>query len=102
MTTTTLPTKEALADYFVATLKDWLTPEEWSAMRKRNRLYGDGSKSCASHEFCDANMAMHEAFVACGCDPEKQWGGDYAASDEFTVLWGAAWEHAMPRLTANG
>lgn len=52
-----------LAQEFSAVLKSWLTPYKIKQINKRNkteayRVYN----SCASHDYCDANMAMDAAF----------------------------------------
>lgn len=55
---------DKLATAFVATLREWLTPVEFAAVRIANagfRRRGD-LNICASHDVCDANMAMLEAF----------------------------------------
>jgi Tfp pilus assembly protein PilV len=52
---------------------------------------------CASHDFCDANGVMAEAFAACGvktfvdCSPEESEGPEYAAAVD---LWNRAWDAA--------
>jgi hypothetical protein len=49
-----------IAKAFAAVLRDWLTADQWAEMQARNVDYSDGV--CASHDFCDANEAMAEAF----------------------------------------
>jgi len=80
---------------FCNVLRAWLTPVEMSKVIVRNRAWAlEGDKSaCATHDFCDANMAMDEAFkrvLGRGClliedcvsDDEKQ---------ADTNLWNEAW-----------
>lgn len=51
----------ALARAFSRKLAAWLNAEELATVRDRNAsLYPAGS--CASHDFCDANEAMEQAF----------------------------------------
>lgn len=52
-----------LAIAFAAKLHEWLSPEEMKEAIARNAASAD-PLVCASHDFCDANMAMAEAFEA--------------------------------------
>lgn len=56
------PTATALAVAFVAGLEEHLTVAEWREMQRRNRtsVYHG---LCASHDFCDSNMVLYDAFV---------------------------------------
>jgi hypothetical protein len=88
---------ETLAWTFADMLARDLEPLEWQVMRLRNRTAPEGI--CASHDFCDANMVMAEAFEAVkGCPPLN----DEGMSAETVALWNAAWEVAKPHyLTAT-
>lgn len=85
-----LPSKEDLAAKFAGVLKEWLTDDQFEEMRLRNRAEA-GPGVCHSHDFCDANMAMHEAFTSFGVDPLPD-DGDMA--QENIALWNAAWDLA--------
>lgn len=50
-----------VADAFKEVLRRWLTPAQLLAVDQVNGLRADGS--CATHDHCDANMAMLEAVV---------------------------------------
>ena len=90
---------EKLAAEFVAVLTEWLTPAEFAEMQRRNVTAGEGV--CASHDFCDANMAMDEAFThALGRKPDVM-DSDDGAEGRDVALWNAAWAAAMPSLTAS-
>ena len=103
-------TQERIADAFADVLRDWLTADQWAEMQARNVVYSDGV--CASHDFCDANMAMAEAFeTVTGREPA--FGYDTLAdgspvdpaaaiqADADCDTWNAAWAIAKPRhLTA--
>lgn len=52
---------ERLARLFSVVLRSWLPPEQMAEVIRRNALPGN-ERFCASHDFCDANMAMVEAF----------------------------------------
>lgn len=75
---------------FIEVLQAWLTKDEWAEMRERNRLQVD-PRICHSHDHCDANMAMAEAF-------ESVTGHTPDGEDADTALWNKAWELAMPVL----
>lgn len=75
---------EILAKAFSAVLFGWLTPEQRATVLERNKAEGNPS-ICHSHDFCDANMAMVEAFQNLGV------GEIDSQDDEQTALWDAAW-----------
>jgi hypothetical protein len=93
----------ALAKAFVAVLKEWLSPEDFADMRVRN--VGSDDRTCASHDFCDANIAMLEAFEATmDAEPKFLEGTDAegnfkAEQDAEMALWNLAWSLAKPALT---
>lgn len=60
-------------------------------IRERNASTDYGVGACATHDFCDANILMEQAFRSImhrECDP---------ASDSDAQLWNAAWNHAIQR-----
>ena len=76
----------AIASAFAEVLREWLSTAEMAEVRHRNVAYAPGI--CASHDFCDANMAMLPAFErVMGHEPE-------AESEEDAALWSAAWDEA--------
>lgn len=82
-----------IAAWFVVTLHKWLDSAEWNGMLARNAKETD-PHICHSHDYCDANMAMAEAFKAItGREPD---GDD--ADDADNILWSKAWDIAMPTL----
>jgi len=82
----------ALQDEFDTVLREWLKPEEYHAVMMENHRRNDG-RTCASHDYCDANMAMDAAFQRVGLghlvDPEQY--GDDGMSQDASDLWNAAW-----------
>jgi hypothetical protein len=81
----------AVAKNFAGIITRWLTEDE---LRLANRLnatpaYSDGC--CATHDFCDANMAMAEAMGMEGLDPLEYC--DDGAS-RLRNLWEDAWNLA--------
>jgi hypothetical protein len=88
---------QAMADKFSEVLRGWLTPEEMAAVIERNRTEEHPSV-CHSHDFCDANEAMAEAFQALmGRDVLLIGDIDTAGLEAVNAdsdLWGAAWDLA--------
>lgn len=87
-----------LGDAFAKVLQGWLTTVEWKEMRARN-VANIGGLCCASHDFCDANMAMDEAFT-------KLMGRDLIRDDGMSApdleLVNAAWTYAKAKHLADG
>lgn len=85
---------------FADTLREWATDEQWATMRYDNATgdaYQGERAACASHNFCDANMAMVEAFQdALGREPDvfDQEGGEEGPD---IALFNAAWSLAKSR-----
>lgn len=92
----------ALAGAFTDILDDWLGPARFAAMREANRAHR-GTTTCASHDHCDANMAMLEAFqTTFGQDPRLEDQPDGGEGLDIG-LWNAAWALASTTwLTAPG
>jgi len=61
-TKTKLPTDRAAAIRFVQILRQWLTDDELKQVILRNRAE-TLPDVCHSHDFCDANMALHDALI---------------------------------------
>lgn len=78
-----------LANRFYILLKRELTRKDFEEMLRLNATKDyDSSGSCASHDFCDANMVMEEAWRDLGygeVNPESQADAD---------LWNDAWNIA--------
>lgn len=84
-------TKEVLSSEFVRVLRGHLDPGQWEEMRRRNAAEA-GPDVCHSHDFCDANIAMYEAFTNLGVDPFPI--GDGEMLEENVALWNGAWDLA--------
>ncbi len=81
-------TSASLAAEFAARLRAELTPDQIAEVNRRNATPQYQNGSCASHDFCDANMPMAEAF-------EASTGKEVDPSSETDArLWNAAWEAA--------
>lgn len=100
-----------LAAAFASELRAELTPEQWAEMCAAN--VGADPMTCASHDYCDANMPMAAAFEkVTGREPFTSWetnpdGSPCDPAEELQAqtdcaLWNAAWDIAKPRyLTAE-
>ena len=109
-----LPKPEVLGAAFVQVLWQWIqdpvywdgdyahcrtAKQAWAKMARTNaRLRREGSSCCASHDWCDANMAMDQAFRSFGLNPLPR--GD-KAKQRMADLWNAAWEAAEPALAST-
>ena len=77
-------TPENLAEKFCQELHEILTAEEVQEIVERNAENHD-SMSCASHDFCDANVVMATAF-------QNLTGREILFdSDADILLWNDAW-----------
>lgn len=87
----------AVAEAFAEVMKQWLSKEEFAAMKRLNETdpeYAPGG-ACASHNYCDANMAMDAAM--------KQVLGDGYRIDDETLhpIWNDAWSLARKLYLGN-
>ncbi|HJP69620.1 MAG TPA: hypothetical protein VJ846_12025 [Sphingomicrobium sp.] len=80
----------AIAKAFCKELASVLTVEELALVRERNRAE-TSEGICHTHDFCDSNMQMLAAFVACGLVKDM----DTAIDDVMHPLWNSAWELAF-------
>lgn len=82
---------ERIAGRFADILESWLSPVQWFTTLDRNCSVPAGV--CASHDFCDANMAMQEAWEEI-TGREIPFADDGGMTQADCDLWGAAWEAA--------
>lgn len=75
-----------LAAAFARAIREYLTRKELAEVIERNRAEPDEG-ICHSHDFCDANEAMVEAFEQCGLPM------DFESQTDLN-LWGKAWNIA--------
>ncbi len=88
----------ALSDAFAGVLREWLTEEQFAEMRSKNVAYVvEDTMTCASHDYCDANMAMQEAFEGITGRELFPEEGDDAQQSADTDLINAAWTDAKVR-----
>lgn len=78
-------TPEQAADKFCIVLRNWLTTDQLDTVVERNKT-PEYAQACATHDFCDANVAMLEALG----DPE----GISFDDDAFVSLINRAWDIA--------
>lgn len=94
MTSTSKTPTIALASTFARLLAEALGTKTMREVVRRNAARND--TTCASHDFCDANEVMAEAF-------SKTVGREIdLESDADTSLWNAAWDIAVATKFAIG
>jgi hypothetical protein len=81
-----LPSPTELARRFDEILRDHVGDEKYGQILRLNRT-PEYRNSCASHDYCDANMTMLEAMKSFGI-PEDMVVED----DQCHRLWNLAWE----------
>lgn len=86
-----LPSARALAVAFVRLLESGLTGAQMREIRRRNRRRAH-EYTCASHDFCDANIVMSEAWEAVAGYPIS------VEDDAMVARWNEAWLIADPLL----
>lgn len=80
--------KESLARKFSAIMRDWLTPQQMAEVIRLNKTEAYLG-ACATHNYCDSNMAMAEAFESViGREPD-------VSSDSDCDMWNHAWDIAQ-------
>ena len=84
---------DKIAARFAEVLRSWLNEREFKEMVRKNTTPAYGYPICASHDYCDANMAMMEAFesvVGHNIIPH----GDGEITEENMKIWADAWDRA--------
>lgn len=69
-------------------------------IRRLNAIYDP--LCCATHNFCDANMVMLDAFNVIGEPASIDFDDDSAGHDRAADIWNAAWAHAKRRYLIEG
>lgn len=85
------PTVDSLAMEFCDELRATLTSEQMENVVSLNAAEGDPNV-CHSHDFCDANMVLHEVFLRHGMDAADEGG-----IDRWGDLWNQTWSLAKSR-----
>lgn len=90
--TKTIPTADALARKFAENLKEDIGDAALAEVVRRN---GDASYdetgSCASHDFCDANMTMLASLMDFGFTDDEVFESD---ENPLIAVWNEAWDLA--------
>lgn len=85
----------AIAEAFSEVLRQWLSKDEFAEMKHLNETNPDyADKCCASHNYCDANMAMNAAFRQVVEREITAEDEDQSMSDAHCALWNKSWELA--------
>lgn len=82
------PTTDILAQEFSVALKTELPVGEMQEIVRRNREESD-PRICHSHDFCDANVVLHEVFMKYGMDVADEGG-----VEKWGALWNETWSKA--------
>jgi len=88
----------AVSQTFADVLRSWMTEDEWNSMLKQNRIYASTNPNvCASHEYCDSNMALLDAVKQAGLGEvcEGNWGDDPERVDFLNDVWDHAKIHHL-------
>ena len=95
--------KFAVAAEFCKVIREWLTPAQLKEAIRLNKTVAYKS-CCASHDFCDANMAMYLAFHNLGLEANIDcdgWAENGILRVQMTPamlaaedVWNAAWDDA--------
>ncbi len=88
-------TASDLATMFVRKLRGTLLSQEWRAMLRDNATETNVNV-CHSHDHCDANMVILDAY----CELAGLSQDDSIDLDALTDLFNDAWSLAKPRLRA--
>lgn len=84
-----VPLIETVARTFASIIRESLTTAEMELVNSRNAIEQD-KKVCHSHDFCDPNMLMLDAFRICGMTEEPD-----QFSEADLIVWNQAWEVAI-------
>ena len=82
-----------LGDRFAEIVREDFTAEQVAEIRRRNATPQYAGDVCATHDFCDANEIMAEAFAEVVGRP-LALGDDEPNQQADFALWGAAWGYA--------
>ena len=85
-------TAKTLAKEFSVALNALLTPAQMCEVVLRNAQETHPT-ICHTHDFCDANVVLHEVFLSHGMDPADEGGME---------KWGRLWDESWNLAKANG
>lgn len=85
-------TAESLARKFAELLAEDIGDAAMAEVVRRNGTVDYDEGSCASHDFCDANMVMLAAVESFGYSDDDVFEND--CDNEVQKLWNAAWDFA--------
>ena len=81
-----------VSDAFTKVIQEWLSPAELKQVCKLNRSPDYHPCCCATHDFCDSNMAMFEAFKRLtGSNPPVTCERHTDMTELADLLWNYAW-----------
>lgn len=94
-----VPLHERIACVFTYLLEKEIGDDNMTNVVRLNRLMEDKT-SCASHDFCDANMVMLQAFQEVDTPAPNELTDGFEEHEEACELWNAAWDFAAKHLFA--
>lgn len=88
-----------IAQKFADLLRAYLSAEAWASLCRANADLEPDDSICCSHDYCDANEFMLEAFETFMdelpfADPDVDCLDAIIHEDAMNALWNAAWEEA--------
>lgn len=86
-----------IGETFAANLREILSDAQWQAMQRINSAFNELDTCCASHNFCDANMPMSDAFETVMGREVLQAPDGSEEHESDCRLWNAAWQYATER-----
>jgi len=91
--TASINDKIGLARFFGELLQTALTPDEFAELVERNAMHDPLSSVCYSHDYCDANMVMAEAWenMFGSAFPMLDDNDNGGPTDTDLELWNDAW-----------
>lgn len=84
----TLSNQLRVARAFCRELREYLSPQLVGKIIARNKREGN-EHVCHSHDFCDGNQIMLNAFTRCRLPSPAATG--YINDDDYMNLWSKAW-----------
>ena len=86
-----------ISDQFINIITNWLSTDELIELRIKNKELIN-SRICATHDYCDANMAMFEAFSKCNIEFDPQ---NNAHIDQWNEAWNLAKLNSFNLINSN-
>jgi len=83
---------ETLAKEFSKLIFEYIGKDKLLRVVELNKTE-ENDTTCHSHDFCDANVFIADAFKIYGIDPENDFG-EFLQDDNCIDIWNSAWNLA--------